>query len=100
MLRLILDEAALAPAEAKKKMTHQATVIRVIPYGSSVVVSDQRPGDRSAGLVVVPDRGGHGQDALGDPDGDSFEGAAAVGFEVELAFEGVVDRFDELADGL
>jgi hypothetical protein len=23
-----------------------------------------------------------------------------VGFEVELAFEGVVDRFDQLADGL
>jgi hypothetical protein len=65
-----------------------------------MVVGDQRPGDRGAGLVVVPDRGGHGQDALGDADGDSLEGAAAVGFQVELAFEGVVDRFDELADGL
>ena len=65
-----------------------------------MVVSDQRPGDRCAGFVVVPDRGGHGQDALGDPDGDSLESAAAVGLEVELAFEGVVDRFDELADGL
>ena len=64
---------------------------RVIPYGSSVVVSDQRPGDRCAGLVVVPDRGGHGQDALDDPDGGSLESAAAVGLEVELAFEGVVD---------
>src|ERR1017187_2435069 len=65
-----------------------------------VVICEQRPGARGAGLVVVPDGGGHGQDALGDADGDSFEGAAAVGFEVELAFEGVVDRFDELADRL
>src|SRR5690349_5427111 len=29
---------------------------------------------------------------------DAFAGAAAVAFEVELAFEGVVDRFDPLAD--
>src|SRR5712692_5354956 len=73
---------------------------RVIPYGSSMVVGDQRPGDRRAGLVVMPDRGGHRQDALGDADGDPFEGPPAVGFEVELALEGVVDRFDQLADRL
>ena len=42
-----------------------------------MVVGDQRPGDRGAGLVVVPDGGGHGQDALGDPDGGAFEGPAA-----------------------
>src|SRR5438128_7154101 len=65
-----------------------------------VVVSDQRPGDRLPGVVVVPDGGGHGQDALGDADGDAFEGAPAVGFQVELALESVVDRFDQLADGL
>src|SRR5258708_13397935 len=64
----------------------------------SVVIGDQRPGDRLPGLVVVPDGGGHGQDALGDPDGDALEGAPAVCFEVELAFEGVVDRLDQLAD--
>jgi len=63
-----------------------------------VVVGDQGPGDRLPGLVVVPDGGGHGQDALGDADGYSFEGPPAVGFEVELAFEGVVDRLDQLAD--
>ena len=63
-----------------------------------MVIGDQRPGDRGAGLVVVPDGGGHGQDALGDADGDALEGAPAVGFEVELALEGVVDRFDQLAD--
>ena len=63
-----------------------------------MVVGDQRPGDRLPGLVVVPDGGGHRQDALGDPDGHSLEGPSAVGFEVKLAFEGVVDRFDQLAD--
>src|SRR5215472_14041501 len=43
----------------------------------SVVVGDQRPGDGLAGLVVVPDGSGHGQDALGDADGHAFEGAPA-----------------------
>jgi hypothetical protein len=66
----------------------------------SVVISDQGPGDRRAGFVVVPDGGGHGQDPLGDADGNAVEGAPAVGFEIELAFEGVVHRFDQLADGL
>jgi hypothetical protein len=57
----------------------------------SVVVGGQRACDRGVGVVVVPDGGGHGQDALGDADGDALEGAPAVSFEVELAFEGVVD---------
>src|SRR6516165_9492801 len=65
---------------------------------SSVVVGDQRPGDRGASLVVVPDGGGQGQDALADADGDAFEGAPTVGLQVELALEGVVHRFDQLAD--
>jgi hypothetical protein len=65
----------------------------------SVVIGDQRSGDRLPGLVVVPHGGGHRQDALGDADGDAAEGAPGVGFEVELAFEGVVSRFDQLADG-
>ena len=30
---------------------------------------------------------------------DSGDGAAVVVFEVELAFEGVVDRFDDLPEG-
>jgi hypothetical protein len=50
-------------------------------------------------LLVVPDGGGHRQDALGDPDRDALASAATVGFEVKLALEGVVDRFDQLADG-
>lgn len=64
----------------------------------SAVVRDQRSGGRGSGLAVVPDRCGHREDALGDPDGDALEGPAAVSFQGELAFEGVVDGFDELAD--
>jgi hypothetical protein len=48
-------------------------------------------------VVVVPDGGGQGQDALEHPDGYACWGVPAVLFEVKLAFEGVVDRFDDLA---
>jgi hypothetical protein len=51
---------------------------------------------RCAGLVVVPDRCGQGQDALQDADHDSGGGVSAVSFQVELALEGVVDRLDDL----
>ena len=64
----------------------------------SVVIGDQRPLDGFAGGPVVPDGGGHGQQPLGDAGVDARGGAAAVAFEVELAFEGVVDRFDPLPD--
>jgi len=50
-----------------------------------------------AGVVVVPDRCGHGQEALKDPDEYAAWGVSAVLFEVELAFEGVEDRLDALA---
>jgi hypothetical protein len=53
-----------------------------------------RPGLRRTG--PGPDRDGHCEDAPGDADSDALEGPAAVLFQVELAFEGVVDRFDEL----
>jgi hypothetical protein len=46
----------------------------------------------------VPDGGGHSQQPLGDAGVDDRGGAAAVAFQVELALEGVVDRFDPLAD--
>src|SRR6266545_3235131 len=65
----------------------------------SVVVRGQRSFDRCADPIVVPDGGGEGQDALPDADDDAGGGVAAVGFEVELAFEGVVDRLDDLAQG-
>jgi hypothetical protein len=53
-----------------------------------------------AGVVVVPDRRGQGQDALQDAHHDSGDGVAAVSFEVELGFEGLVDRLDGLAQRL
>lgn len=41
--------------------------------------------------------GCQGQHALGDPDCDALEGFGAVLLEVELTFEGVGDRLDQLA---
>ncbi|GAA2600398.1 hypothetical protein GCM10010411_37590 [Actinomadura fulvescens] len=63
-----------------------------------MVVGDQRAGDRLAGAVVMSGGRRHGRGALGDPDGHTREGAAAVAFQVESAFECVVDRLDQLAD--
>jgi hypothetical protein len=48
----------------------------------------------------VPDGGGEGEDALQDADGDAVDGPAAVAFEVELAFEGIVDGLDDLPQRL
>jgi hypothetical protein len=56
--------------------------------------------DGLPGVVVVPDGGGQGKDALQDPDEDPAGGSASVVFEVELAFEGVVDRLDDLPQRL
>jgi hypothetical protein len=52
-----------------------------------VVVGDQGAQDRLAGLVVVPDGGGQGQQSLQHPDGDALNGPPAVAFQVELARE-------------
>src|SRR6266702_4001218 len=62
----------------------------------SVVVGDEGSQCGLIGVVVVPDRGGEREDALEDSGGDTADGAAAVSFEIELALERVVDRFDEL----
>jgi hypothetical protein len=64
-------------------------------YGGPV-----KSADGLAGAVVVPDRGGQGECALGDADGDALEAVRAMLFKVELALEGVVDRLDELAHRL
>src|SRR2546423_1843691 len=64
----------------------------------SVVVGSQRSLDGFGGGPVVPDSCCHGEQPLGDAGVDAFGGAAAVAFEVELAFEGVVDGLDPLAD--
>ena len=64
----------------------------------SVVVFDKRAPDRGAGCPVVPDAHGHGQQPLGDAGVQALGGPAAVAFEIELPFEGVVDRLDPLPD--
>jgi hypothetical protein len=52
-----------------------------------------------AGGAVVPDRCGEGEQALANAGTDAVDAASAVELEVELPFEGVVDRLDQLADG-
>ena len=59
--------------------------------GSVVVVGDQGSHDRLSGLVVVPDGGGQGEDALQDPGDHPGRGVPAMAFQVKLAFDGVVD---------
>ena len=46
--------------------------------------------------MTIPHGDGQGEDALQDPDRDPATGTAAVALQVELAFEGLVDRLDEL----
>src|SRR6266545_7634772 len=66
----------------------------------SVVVGGEGPEHRCAGFVVVPDGGGEREDALQDADDHARDGVTAVAFQVELSFEGLVDRLDGLAQGL
>jgi len=63
--------------------------------GSAVVVGDEGAQDGLVGVVVVPDRGGEREQALQDAREDALVGASTVAFEIELAFEGVIDRLDE-----
>jgi hypothetical protein len=51
-------------------------------------------------VVVVPDSGGHGQQALDDAGHDTAWSVPAVCLEIELALQGVVDRLDDLAERL
>jgi hypothetical protein len=65
-----------------------------------VVVGDQRPRYRLADAVVVPDHRGQRQDPLEHAHHHACRGVPAVAFEIELAFEGLVDRLDDLPQGL
>ena len=47
----------------------------------------------------MPEGGGEGEEAGADAHGDAGAGACFVAFEAELAFEGLDDRFDDLAQG-
>lgn len=64
-----------------------------------MVVGDQGSGDGLAGGTVVPDRGGQPEQALGDAGGHAVDGAAALQLQIELAFQRVVDRLDQLPYG-
>ena len=66
------------------------------PKGSVVVVGDQAAYDRLAGLVVVPDRGGQGEDPLRHPGDHPGQVGPAMPLQVQLAFERVVDGLDDL----
>src|SRR5882762_6938319 len=68
--------------------------------GSAMVVGDQGPQCWLPGLGVVPDGRGESGEALEDPGEDALIGSPTVAFQVELALQGVVHRFDELAQGL
>src|SRR5688500_3469300 len=68
----------------------------MIDSKGSVVVGGQGSHDRLSRTPVVPDRGGQGEHPLQDPHGNTRDGASAVLFEVELTFEGVIDRLDGL----
>src|SRR5487761_1183030 len=68
--------------------------------GSSVVEGDERARDWLAGASVVPDRGHVGEEALEHAGDHTRDGATAVALHVELAFQGVVHRLDELAPRL
>jgi hypothetical protein len=50
----------------------------------------------SPGVTVVPDRGGQREDPLQNTDHHRTGSAARVALWAELAFEGLVDRFDHL----
>jgi hypothetical protein len=65
-----------------------------------VVVGGQCAHDWLFGVVVLPDGGGEGEDALQDADGHTTRGAAVVSFKVELALEGLIDRLDDLPQRL
>jgi hypothetical protein len=65
-----------------------------------VVVGGEGAGDGLAGVVVVPDGGGQGEEPLQDSDQDALGAVAVVAFRAELGLEGGVDRLADLAQGL
>ena len=66
----------------------------------SVVVGEQGAYGAGVDLFVVPDGCGEGEQALEHAGCDTGRGAPAVALEVKLALQGVVDRFDDLAERL
>ena len=65
-----------------------------------MVVSDEGSQRSHTTVMVVPDSSGEGKESLEHSGDDAARRASTMLFQVELAFQGVVDRFDELAQGL
>src|ERR671924_1829135 len=63
-----------------------------------MVVVDEAADGVVADLVVVPDGGGEGEQALADAGAKAGEGAGAVAFQAEFVLAGPDDGFDPLAD--
>src|SRR3982074_2149664 len=68
--------------------------------GSAVIVGDEGAEARLASVEVGPDGWREGQEPLECRCEPLFIGSAPVSLQVELALEGVVHGFDELAQGL
>src|ERR1035437_4490730 len=68
--------------------------------GSSVIVGNERPQDWLSAVVVVPDGSGQSEQSLQYPGHHTLGGVTSVSFQVELAFEGLVARLDELTERL
>src|SRR2546421_8014737 len=68
--------------------------------GSAMIEGDQGAQGRLASVEVVPDGCRECQQPLEDPCEHAFIGAATVSLQVELALQGVIHGFDELAQGL
>jgi hypothetical protein len=66
----------------------------------SVVISDEGSLDVLAGVVVVPDGRGEGEDPVQEAGEDAVFGTSAVSFQVKLGLEGLVDGLDDLAQRL
>src|SRR5664280_190940 len=68
--------------------------------GSSVVIGDERAQDGLLAVMVVPDGSSESKQSLQHPGHDALGSVSSVSFQVELAFQGFVDRLDELRGGL
>src|SRR5665213_2030689 len=68
--------------------------------GSSVVVGDERAQNGLLTVMVVPDGGGQSQQSLQHPGHHALGSVSSVSLQVQLAFQGLVDRLDELAERL
>jgi len=72
-------------------------MIDSVCWGGSVVVGGEVSSGLS-GVPVVPEADDEDEEALRDAGAEAGHGVGAVVFERELAFEGVEDRLDPLAD--